>query len=466
MTLILSNFSAEFTKSSDSLGKMDPYIIIEVGSQSQKSTIQKRAGVSPRWPDVFTFSAMISDLIRIRFLSKGFFGSNHIGELLVPVSQVAATPQLSLPFVGKKSSGQVWFHGRFTGPPVVPLQPSQSQLTGSLIIGEKSLMPQKQETIDPSIALITSDSPVRPEGLAASFEPYSDSLPNKLPDQGQSLSYVEAPVSVPILEEIRAPVQIVESPSVAPLIVQTTSPSIIQAISPHMVQTTTSQAPMPSIIAQTPLASTSPLPFSTSQAIVPIITPSISETVSPTLIPQMAFVNADINPVPATASSFIKGPAQSAFQETFVSSQPTPNLAYNSIINQPVSSGIFVNPGVVPSQSLGPQQTFSQTQTFQTPSIPQQIIPPKVFAPPQPIPPYQSINPSQSMNPYVQSAFYPQGMLPPQASFAIAGSQFPDNFGQFVTTTTSSKIPMYPNQSVLQLPIQFTSGFGLHPMNK
>lgn len=130
MTLILSNFAAQFTKNTDKFGKMDPYMIIDVAGQSQKSSVQKNAGVSPVWPDTFTFMVTPNDQLRIRFFDKDLFGSDHIGELSVPLSQVINAQKASLPFVGQKSSGNVTFNCVYYPAPMasgpsytVPLNP-------------------------------------------------------------------------------------------------------------------------------------------------------------------------------------------------------------------------------------------------------------------------------------------------------------------------------------------------------
>lgn len=130
MTLILSNFAAQFTKNTDKFGKMDPYMIIDVAGQSQKSSVQNNAGVSPVWPDTFTFMVTPNDQLRIRFFDKDLFGSDHIGELSVPLSQVINAQKASLPFVGQKSSGNVTFNSIYypapmaTGPSyTVPMNP-------------------------------------------------------------------------------------------------------------------------------------------------------------------------------------------------------------------------------------------------------------------------------------------------------------------------------------------------------
>jgi len=63
--LIIKPLSAVLTHDTESFGKMDPYMIVKVGNQAQKTSICKNAGKFPAWSDTMTFRKGNEDLINV-----------------------------------------------------------------------------------------------------------------------------------------------------------------------------------------------------------------------------------------------------------------------------------------------------------------------------------------------------------------------------------------------------------------
>ena len=54
-TLKLTAVSGNFKNDADPIGKMDPYVIFQVGSQKFKTKVAKDAGATPSWNETFIF---------------------------------------------------------------------------------------------------------------------------------------------------------------------------------------------------------------------------------------------------------------------------------------------------------------------------------------------------------------------------------------------------------------------------
>ena len=53
--LVIKPISAKLTHNTESVGSMDPYVIVEYNDQKCKSSVAKSAGKYPNWSDTFTF---------------------------------------------------------------------------------------------------------------------------------------------------------------------------------------------------------------------------------------------------------------------------------------------------------------------------------------------------------------------------------------------------------------------------
>ena len=54
-TLIIRPVGARLVKDTDWFTKMDPYLVVTMGSQTRKTKVHDSGGKNPAWPDVFTF---------------------------------------------------------------------------------------------------------------------------------------------------------------------------------------------------------------------------------------------------------------------------------------------------------------------------------------------------------------------------------------------------------------------------
>lgn len=53
--LTLKVIEGKFLHDKDVIGKMDPYIVMEYGSQNKKTSVKNGAGKTPKWNEDFVF---------------------------------------------------------------------------------------------------------------------------------------------------------------------------------------------------------------------------------------------------------------------------------------------------------------------------------------------------------------------------------------------------------------------------
>ncbi|OMJ87105.1 hypothetical protein SteCoe_11255 [Stentor coeruleus] len=125
-TLIIRPICARMTRDTDFLSKMDPYCIITLGSQKQKTRIASGAGKMPSWQDQFVFKKTYEDTISVAVWD---YDSNSrddlVGEAVVPIGRILSTPNwddwVELAYRGKKS-GDIRLSTTFTPDQQVGMQ--------------------------------------------------------------------------------------------------------------------------------------------------------------------------------------------------------------------------------------------------------------------------------------------------------------------------------------------------------
>ena len=53
--MTLKVIEGKFLHDKDVIGKMDPYIVMEYGSQNKKTSVKNGAGKTPKWNEDFVF---------------------------------------------------------------------------------------------------------------------------------------------------------------------------------------------------------------------------------------------------------------------------------------------------------------------------------------------------------------------------------------------------------------------------
>lgn len=77
----------------ESWGKADPYVVITLGAQSEKTEVHQNGGVNPRWQSKFTFNVSgPSDVFHFRVLDKEHIGKDDfMGEGSLPVTMISGS---------------------------------------------------------------------------------------------------------------------------------------------------------------------------------------------------------------------------------------------------------------------------------------------------------------------------------------------------------------------------------------
>ena len=113
--LTITNLAANIARDTDFLGKMDPYCIVYVGAQQQRTQVLQDRGRNPRWNDTLVFNAPPHEQIRVRIYDHDTGVDDFIGEAVIPVSQAAQQRVVNVPFYSNNNSGTVSFMAQYGG---------------------------------------------------------------------------------------------------------------------------------------------------------------------------------------------------------------------------------------------------------------------------------------------------------------------------------------------------------------
>lgn len=91
MPLIVRPISANLTTDKDFLGKSDPYCIITIGSEKQRTRTCSGGGKSPQWTDTFQFNST-DQMLRVQVWDDDTFSDDMIGEGTVNLAQCYQNP--------------------------------------------------------------------------------------------------------------------------------------------------------------------------------------------------------------------------------------------------------------------------------------------------------------------------------------------------------------------------------------
>lgn len=108
ITLTVAPMSATIAKDTDLIGKMDPYVTIEVAGKTERTKTVEAGGKNPRWADRFTFSCNQGDTITLRIYDDDVGRDDFIGELRLSVLEVMTQGGFinqTYPFASGNNSG-------------------------------------------------------------------------------------------------------------------------------------------------------------------------------------------------------------------------------------------------------------------------------------------------------------------------------------------------------------------------
>ena len=76
-------------KNKDLFGKMDPYVVIRVGTESKRTSVVKNGGCNPVFNDTFTFNVIPGiNQLELETYDKDFLSDDFIGSGRLPLDEV------------------------------------------------------------------------------------------------------------------------------------------------------------------------------------------------------------------------------------------------------------------------------------------------------------------------------------------------------------------------------------------
>lgn len=149
-SLIIKPTSARLTRDTEFLGKMDPYCVVKLGNQKQRTATHHSAGKFPSWRESIVFRRTYEDMITFEVWdSDSASADDIIGEGTIPIHSILTVGSynewVNLSYKGK-ASGQLrveiqWMadqraSGQFPGAnQQIPQQmPQQAPMNPTLII--------------------------------------------------------------------------------------------------------------------------------------------------------------------------------------------------------------------------------------------------------------------------------------------------------------------------------------------
>jgi hypothetical protein len=110
-SLIIKPSAARLTRDTEFLGKMDPYCVVKMGSQKQRTATHQSAGKFPSWRDSIVFRRTHEDMVTFEVWDADTASSDDlVGEGNLPIHSVLTSGNfndwVNLTYKGK-SSGQL-----------------------------------------------------------------------------------------------------------------------------------------------------------------------------------------------------------------------------------------------------------------------------------------------------------------------------------------------------------------------
>lgn len=172
--VVVSPASAIIEKDLDTHSKMDPYVHVTIGNQSQKTTIIENGGKTPVWKDTLTFNNVkAEDVAIMRIYDKDIITDDFIGEVQVPIAELLSKGGHIIEkkaFLSKANSGYLSYsiHSTSTDAKVV----STSPILGTASQIQQSAIPSLTPVPPPGLKPTTSYT-IQPTSYVAMPQPYS-----------------------------------------------------------------------------------------------------------------------------------------------------------------------------------------------------------------------------------------------------------------------------------------------------
>ena len=115
-SVTLSNFSGQFERDNDMIGKMDPYFVIyKNGQQIYRSATHNNGGKMPRWADSTTIQVTGGEVFEFRVYDNDTGLDDTIGTATVPGAQLLQPGQKTIPVQSSRNRGILNFFTQSVG---------------------------------------------------------------------------------------------------------------------------------------------------------------------------------------------------------------------------------------------------------------------------------------------------------------------------------------------------------------
>ena len=91
MSLIVKPISAMLTKDMDFIGKMDPYVVCQIGGEKKRTKTHNGGGKKPQWMDTLNFMTQ-GPVMSVSVYDDDFGKDDFIGEGSIQLGQFYSNP--------------------------------------------------------------------------------------------------------------------------------------------------------------------------------------------------------------------------------------------------------------------------------------------------------------------------------------------------------------------------------------
>ena len=135
-TLKIRPLGAQFAEDHDLIGKMDPYVVVQVGAQKHQTKTASGQGTTPTWSDELVFQVSNETHMTVTVMDDDVGKDDFLGVLELGLGQFSHGMPVNAAFSlttkdGKKAIGQIRLQVDFDsankGPVYIPGQPMPGQ---------------------------------------------------------------------------------------------------------------------------------------------------------------------------------------------------------------------------------------------------------------------------------------------------------------------------------------------------
>ena len=111
MTMIVKPTCGRFARDTDLFSKMDPYVVVEINGQTQKTKVHNKGGKTPVWNDSLTFSVTgLEKIAHCKIYDKDAYSSDFVCQADIALHNIFLSKNFTgwVPCTYKgKPSGQI-----------------------------------------------------------------------------------------------------------------------------------------------------------------------------------------------------------------------------------------------------------------------------------------------------------------------------------------------------------------------